>query len=197
MEKKSEKIALFGGTFDPVHHGHLIIAQAVIEEAGLDRVIFVPSARPPHKNRDIMFTAEDRFRMLSLALNGNPRFILSDMEIKRKGPSYTIDTIREFKSSFTLNTKLYFLVGMDNLFEMETWKDPSEIIAECVILAADRACRQGREIPDWLSGRVQNVMTPLIEISSSDIRRRLREGKSVRYLVPEAVNEMIEKILQG
>ena len=144
-----------------------------------------------------MFTAEDRFRMLSLALNGNPRFILSDMEIKRKGPSYTIDTIREFKSGLPLNTKLYFLVGMDNLFEIETWKDPSEIIAECVILAADRACRQDREIPDWLSGRVQKVITPLIEISSSDIRRLLREGKSVRYLVPEAVNEMIEKILQG
>jgi nicotinate-nucleotide adenylyltransferase len=195
--KKSEKIALFGGTFDPVHHGHLIIAQAVIEAAGLDRIIFVPSARPPHKNRDIMFSADDRFSMLSLALEGNPRFTLSDMEIKRKGPSYTIDTIREFKSGLPADTELFFMVGMDNLFEMETWKDPMDLIAECVILAADRACQKNTEIPSWLSGRVQRVMTPLIEISSSDIRRRLREGKSIRYLVPEAVNGMLEKILQG
>ena len=197
MAEKSKKIALFGGTFDPVHHGHLIIAQAVIEEVGLDRVIFVPSARPPHKSRDIMFTAKDRFQMLSLALLNNRNCTVSDIEMKRKGPSYTIDTIREFKSGLPSDTELFFLMGMDNLYEVESWKDPLDIITECVILAADRTCQKRHTIPDWMQGRVQRVRAPLIEISSSDIRRRLREGKSIRYLVPEAVTGMIENILQS
>jgi nicotinate-nucleotide adenylyltransferase len=197
MPTKSEKIALFGGTFDPVHHGHLIIAQAVIEEAGLDRVIFVPSAHPPHKGSDIMFTAENRYKMITSALHGSPNCMVSDIEMKRKGPSYTIDTIREFKSILPSKTEVFFLMGMDNLYEMESWKNPVDIITECIILAADRTCQKSGIIPDWLQGRLQRVRVPLIEISSSDIRRRIREGKSIRYLVPEAVNEMIEKILHS
>jgi len=181
-----------------VHHGHLIIAQAAIEAAGLDSLVFVPSARPPHKSKDgIMFSAKDRFQMLSLALLDNRNCTVSDIEMNRKGPSYTIDTIREFKSGLPSDIELFFLMGMDNLYEVESWKDPLNIITECIILAADRTCDKGHATPDWMQGRVQRVHTPVIEISSSDIRRRLREGKSIRYLVPEAVSGMIERIMQS
>lgn len=189
-----QRIGLFGGTFDPVHHGHLIIAQAALECARLDRMLFIPSARPPHKGQDVMFTAAARRRFLSLALRGNPQFAVSDLEMNRRGPSYTIDTLREFKSILPPGADLFFLVGMDNLFEMETWKEPRGILDECTVLVADRACPEDIEIPAWLADRVQRIPTPVIAISSSNIRRRIREGVSIRYLVPEAVEEEIARI---
>ena len=187
-----KKIGLFGGTFDPVHTGHLIIAQSVRESLGIDTIIFIPSARPPHKNSDIMFTPEERYSMLSAALEGNPHFLISDIEMSRKGPSYTIDTIREIKSTAAPNTKLFFIVGRDNLAEISSWEEPHAIIGECGILAADRPGHENDTIPVWLKSAVKIVPTPLIEIASSDIRARLREGKSIRYLVPDAVLEFIE-----
>ena len=189
-----KKIGLFGGTFDPVHTGHLIIAQSVRESLGIDSIIFIPSARPPHKNTDIMFTPEERYSMLSAALEGNPHFLISDIEKKRKGPSYTIDTIREIKSTVAPGTDISFIVGRDNLVEISGWKDPHSIIGECGILAAGRPGHENDTIPGWLKDAVNIVPTPLIDISSSDIRARLREGKSIRYLVPDAVFEFIENV---
>lgn len=195
MEKNSGvRVGLFGGTFDPVHFGHLIIAQAVLENAGLDRMIFIPSARPPHKGDVMMFDARTRFDLLSRAVRDNPAFSASDVEMRRTGLSYTIDTIREMKAALPSDAELFFLVGRDNLSELETWREPRAILTECTVLVADRVCNYSRPAPDWVIERVQSVRVPLIEISSTDIRARIRENKSIRYLVPEGVEEMIREM---
>lgn len=187
-----KKIGLFGGTFDPVHNGHLIIARSVCETLGLNSVIFIPSARPPHKNSDIMFSAEQRFRMLRLAIKKIPCFTVSDIEMTRKGPSYTIDTILEIKKILQADTDLVFIVGRDNLSDIETWKDPQAILEQCKIVVADRPVTPQNDSPEWLMKKVEFVKVPLIEISSSDIRCRIREKKSIRYLVPDSVTDIIE-----
>ncbi|MCD6308451.1 MAG: nicotinate-nucleotide adenylyltransferase [Candidatus Latescibacteria bacterium] len=192
MSGPARRIGIFGGTFDPVHNGHLIIAAALHERAGLDTVLFVPSARPPHKGSDIRFSAEERLHMLMLAVEGDPRFSISDIELRREGPSYTIDTIREIKRSLDNDTDVLFIVGMDNLYEIGMWKDPKGIVDECRILAARRVCDADGDVPEWLMRRVTVVDAPLVEISSSDIRKRLREGRSIRYLVPGVVRKAIE-----
>ena len=192
--KACKKIGLFGGTFDPVHTGHLIIAETICEQAGLDVILFIPSARPPHKHHELMFDASQRFNMLSEAIKGNTNFLVSDSEMKREGPSYTIDTIREIKAELPPQTELAFIVGRDNLYDLEMWKTPYDIIEECTILVADRICSQERDIPDWLKTKVQIVKVPLIEISSSEIRQRIRDGKSIRYMVPDVVIEEVKNL---
>ncbi len=191
---ENKKIGLFGGTFDPVHIGHLIIAETVLEQSGLDMVMFIPSARPPHKHHELMFTAHQRLKMLSEAIKDNSNLVVSDIEMKREGPSYTIDTIREIKAALPSGTELLFIVGKDNLYEMETWKDPHAIIEECTILVADRICEKKCDIPYWLKTKVKMVNIPLLEISSSEIRNRIREGKSIRYMVPEVVEKESERL---
>ena len=193
-----KRIGLFGGTFDPVHYGHLIIAETVREQANLDVVLFIPSSQPPHKeNHELMFDTEQRIRMLSDAIKDNPFFAVSDIELSRKGTSYTIDTIREIKAYMPPETEFPFIVGKDNLYDLETWKEPQSIIEECSILAADRICDEKHDIPEWLKTKVEMVNAPLIEISSSDIRKRIIEGKSIRYLVPEMVADIIEKVIES
>ena len=191
MPANIERIGLFGGTFDPVHCGHLIVAQAVLEEIPLDRLIFIPSANPPHKGGEIMFDAVSRLRFLELAAGGDPRFSVSDIELNRSGPSYTIDTIREIRKSLPDGAEIFFIVGKDNLAEMESWKDPLSIFDSSTVAVAERSFGSGRPAPPWIAERILPVRTPVVDISSSDIRRRLREGTSIRYLVPDAVREAI------
>ena len=174
-----------------VHVGHLIIAGAVLEGADLDGVIFIPSARPPHKDNDIMFTPDQRYEMLRLAVAGDPHFDVSSIEMNRAGPSYTIDTIREMGDELPADTELFFLVGRDNLTEIDTWKEPGAILDECTVLVADRPGGSHRVMPAHLAGRVREVRTPGIEISSSDIRRRIRDGMSFLHLVPAGVHDHI------
>ena len=191
------KIGLFGGTFDPVHIGHLIIAQEIYQQCDLDKIIFIPSARPPHKSSDIMFTAQERFRMLSSVIQNNPDFEVSDIEMRREGFSYTIDTILEMKAVMPAETDFYFIVGKDNLFEINTWKNPSAIFDQCTVIVADRPYYDNREIPEKFHDKVRFINVPLIDISSSDIRRRIREKKSIRYIVPEPACTAIQKIVNG
>lgn len=186
-----KNIGLFGGTFDPIHMGHLIIAQAVQETLSLDTIVFIPSARPPHKDADIMFSPEIRYTMIEHAVMGNETFTVSDSEMKRSGPSFTIDTIRELKATAGNNSDFLFIVGKDNLYEIDKWKDPKGIVDECRIIAADRPGSEDRAVPEWLLGKLETVQVPLIDISSSDIRRRIRAGLSIRYLVPEPVRRFI------
>jgi nicotinate-nucleotide adenylyltransferase len=195
IKKTVEKIGLFGGTFDPIHLGHLLIADAVRESKGLHKVVFIPSARPPHKCNDIMFNTEERYRMLSLAVQDDPGFIVSDIEMIRNGFSFTIDTIREMKTAFQGNADISFIVGMDNLYDIDTWKDAQDIIRECRILVAKRVCDTCKEIPQWLRENIELVNVPIIEISSSDIRRRIREGRSIRYLVPHVIWNDIQNLV--
>jgi nicotinate-nucleotide adenylyltransferase len=189
--KADSKIGLFGGTFDPVHTGHLIIAETVRECAGLDLVIFIPAAHPPHKQYDLMFSAGERFEMLSRAVQGNEGFTVTDIEMNRSGPSYTIDTIREMKAAVPPGVDMSFILGKDNLHEMSFWKDPQDIVRECKILVADRRCDKEIPVPGWLKDRVRFIKTPLIDISSSDIRLAISEGRSIRYLVPGTVLDFI------
>ena len=187
----ARRVGLFGGTFDPVHTGHLVIAESVRELARLDIVIFIPSAVPPHKHYDLMFPAVERYEMLRAAVASNPCFTVSDIELRRSGPSFTIDTIREMKTHYPGDTELFFIVGRDNLYEIEQWKDPQAIVEECTILAADRDCHSGHAIPSWLEERITTVASPLVNISSTDIRQRIAEQRSIRYLVPDSVCDMI------
>ncbi|MBN1292295.1 MAG: nicotinate-nucleotide adenylyltransferase [Candidatus Latescibacteria bacterium] len=179
------KIGLFGGTFDPVHIGHLIIAQEIYELCNLDKIIFIPSARPPHKSSDMMFTARERFQMLSSVIENNPCFEISDIEMKRQGFSYTIDTILEMKSILPVDTEFYFIVGKDNLFEINTWKNPLDIFDHCTVIVADRPYCDKKKIPDEYLDKIRIVNVPLIDVSSSEIRRKIRAKKSIRYIVPE------------
>lgn len=192
MKEQLKKIGLFGGTFDPVHIGHIIIAELVAESINLDSVVFIPSARPPHKgSNDIMFTAEERLYLLSLATDNNPRFSVSDIELRREGPSYTIDTIRQMKASLPPSSEICFIVGIDNLYEMKYWKAPKEILEECRLIAAKRVCDSTGIIPAWVLERVEIVDVPLIGVSSTDIRQRIRSGQSIRYQVPDPVYDAI------
>ena len=191
MKESPRTIALFGGTFDPVHTGHLILAGAVHEVLNLESVVFIPSARPPHKGPRLMFSAEKRYLMLCAATAGDPRFAVSDIELKREGPSYTVDTIRQFRESLPQEKALAFIIGMDNLYEMASWKDPRAIISECRLIVMRRPCVEECPVPEWLRESVEFVESPLVEISSSDIRARITEKRSIRHLVPDAVVHMI------
>ncbi len=188
-----EHIALFGGTFDPVHAGHLIVAAAVYERLGLDAVLFIPSANPPHKHDDVMFSAAERFAMLKIATADDPRFRVSDVELRRNGPSFTIDTIRQVRRELNLTTRPLFLIGWDNLSELASWKDTDAILAEALVVAVARGGCESQPVPAWLAGRVETVPAPAVEVSSSDIRRRIREGLSIRYLVTEPVWKFIAR----
>ena len=192
--EQPKKIGLFGGTFDPIHQGHLIIAEEVRRQAGLDMVLFIPSARPPHKHYDLMFTSRERYDMIDKAIENNPFFRVSDIEMKRDVPSFTIDTLREIKTQVSGGTDLYFIVGKDNLYDIQLWKDPRSIVKECTVLVADRLCERTDAIPPWLEEKVQLVHMPIIDISSTEIRRRISANESIRYIVPEGVVGMIAQL---
>ena len=186
------KICIFGGTFDPPHIGHLLIAQTVCEAETFDKVIFVPANKPPHKKK--ISDVGDRLAMLSLAIEGNPNFEISDLEIRRGGISYTIDTLRSIeKNVIDAEDELFYLIGSDSLLDLEFWKDPKEILKKCNVVVAIRPGFRPSDIPAWILHRIQFANIPRFEISSSNIRKRWRENKTIRYLVTLPVWEYINK----
>lgn len=182
------KIGILGGTFNPIHIGHLILAQEAMEKIGLDKIIFVPAYFPPHKDNADIAGAASRLEMVKLAIKGNKYFIASDAEIKRDGRSYTIDTIKEFKKKYP-NDELYFIIGSDLLKYLDEWKDLREIISMVKFIAATRPGYSLSEIPSY----IKTVAIRAVDISGFEIRERVREGKSFRYLVPEEVYKYIVK----
>jgi nicotinate-nucleotide adenylyltransferase len=189
MEARKEKIGLFGGSFDPIHTGHLILAQAAANVAGLARVIFIPTARPPHKLGVPLTDIETRARMVALAIEGNPRFELSRLETA-DGVSYTYRTVRSFAERGYGREDLHLLVGGDMLEEMAEWRNPEEIFARATILAMPRPGHE--RVPALPPEAAIICMTQGINgISSRAIRALVREGKSIRYLVPETVERFI------
>ncbi|MEM1060994.1 MAG: nicotinate-nucleotide adenylyltransferase [Planctomycetota bacterium] len=192
------RIGIFGGTFDPVHYGHLLLAERCRELLSLDEVRLVPAGDPYHKDRDDVTPAKARAEMLEFATAGNPRFVVDRREIKRSGPSYTIDTLRELRSERP-DDELYLLMGADSLADLPNWREPEEILELAVVVAVTRP---GEEIsqPDELAelwggrsaDRIRVVGLPLIELSSSDLRQRVCSGRSVRYMTPAAVTAYIE-----
>jgi nicotinate-nucleotide adenylyltransferase len=181
-----------GGTFDPPHLGHLVVAEQVREEAELDEVIFVPARIPPHKTGEGMLDAELRRELVEIAVRGNPRFRVSDVELRREGPSYTIDTVDALRRERGPGTDLFLIVGADNVHELGSWKDPAALLEKCTLLVATRPGFDVAELPSWISQRARVVAVAGIAISSREIRDRLRNGRTVRYLVPDAVLDVIE-----
>jgi len=182
------RIGILGGTFNPVHIGHLILAEEAREKLGLDKIIFVPTALPPHKDDLGIAPAGHRLKMLKLALKGNKYFMVSDVEIKRAGRSYTIDTLKELKKRYGRD-ELYFIAGSDLLKYLEDWKDIREIIKMVKFVAATRPEYPLEKIPSYL----QTLSIRAVNVSGFSVRECIRKNKSFRYLVPEKVFEYINK----
>jgi len=188
------KTCIFGGTFDPPHIGHLLIAQTIIESENFERLIFVPANISPAKKGKIISSSKKRLDMLNMALTGNENFEISDFEINKGDVSYTIDTITEFANTLNLDKKdLYFLMGSDTLGGFHNWKDPKKIMNLCNIIVAIRPGFTPSDIPQWILDEVHFANIPQFEISSTTIRARWRDGKTIRYMVPKEVWEYINK----
>ncbi len=192
---RQARIGVFGGTFDPVHVGHLILAAEFRHELGLDRLLFVPAGRPPHKTPAEVSDDVDRLAMLRLAVADNPAFEISLRDLERTGPSYTADLLTTLNGELAPAT-LVFLMGADSLNDLPNWHDPNRIATLAELGVASR--------PDvtvdldsvfgavpTARGRVRIITSPLIGISSSDLRRRVRDGEPIRYQVPRGVEEYI------
>ena len=208
------KIGIFGGTFDPIHWGHLRSAEEVGETYRLDRIFFIPASIPPHKSGWTTTPARDRLQMVRLAVARNPRFTVSTVELARPGLSYSIDTIREFSRKLKKGDSLYFIIGLDAFREIGTWKDFGEIFLLCNFIVTSRP---GSKENDPLKGtgvavkklfcydskrknylhrsgtRVHFIELTDIAISASEIRALVRQKKSIRYLVPSAVEKFIKR----
>lgn len=193
-----KKYGIFGGSFNPIHYGHLMICEYIKEEMGLDKVIFIPTGNPPHK--DLGVSAEDRYEMVRLAISPNPDFEISDIETTRVNLSYTVDTIRELKKIYK-EEKLYFLIGLDSLFQLKTWKKIGDLSQEIEFVVALRPGYIDKEeinreidfLRENFGTKINLIKTPLYEISSTDLRDRIHEGKSLRYLIPKKVLDYIEE----
>ncbi|HEY7666824.1 MAG TPA: nicotinate-nucleotide adenylyltransferase [Actinomycetota bacterium] len=185
-----------GGTFDPIHYGHLVTAEEALVQFGLDSVLFVPTGRPWMKEHEVVSPAEDRYLMTVIATASNPLFSVSRMEVDRDGPTYTVDTLRGLKAERGDRTDLFFVTGADAIVEILQWKEPGELFDLAHFIAATRPGYdlKGLEAyaPDGRS-EISVMNIPALAISSTDIRRRVAEGHPIRYLVPEGVKSYIEK----
>ena len=196
-QNKRQRLGLFGGTFNPIHMGHLVIAEAVREEYELDHVLFIPAATPPHKVGTIVDVAH-RCEMVRLAIESNPYFSVSEIEMARIGPSYTIHTVQALKEIYGEETDMFFIAGTDTIQDLPNWKYIKELLGLCEFVGATRP--DGTQIIDNvieyfgpLGSRIHSLNTPELEISSTDLRRRLEMGRTVKYMVPDAVLEYIWK----
>lgn len=184
-----KKIGLFGGTFDPPHFGHLLIAEQAREACSLDEIWFMPSRIPPHKESSNLCVDEDRIEMVTRAIEDNPYFQLLLIEFERSGPSYTIDTIKELKKLHK-DTNFYFIIGGDMVNYLPKWKDIEELLTLVTFIGIKRP---GYELSSFYRDKVVMVEAPQLEISSSEIRDRLLKKQSVRYLLPEVVHNYIKE----
>lgn len=197
------KLGLFGGTFNPIHIGHLKIARKVLDDFGLDKLIFIPSGNPPHKSAGEIAGAFHRLKMLELAIadeaclallgsSRRERFEVSDIEIKRKGTSYTLDTIKQIKEIYGKDTILYFIAGADMALDLPNWKCPLKILELSHFIAVQRPNFSLEKLNEEYPQKMIFVEGVSIEVSSSDIRKRIKEGKTIKTLVPEAVEKYIK-----
>lgn len=212
-----QKIGILGGTFNPVHYGHLAAAEEVMHRLGLDKVLFIPTFIPPHKQDEDLPSGAHRLEMVRIAVQGNPAFEPSDIEIRRGGRSYTIDTIEELHRSLP-GAEFYFLTGIDTFLEIQTWHRWQHLLAQCIFVVLSRPGYRFTDLeridfmrpsrPDFekmdggsLAQAVVRTgaysvfleMIPLYDISSTDIRARVKQGGSVKYLLPDAVENYIIK----
>lgn len=184
------KVGIFGGTFDPIHYGHLITAQSVRELRKLDKIIFIPAYISPHKSQVETSSPEDRLNMINIAIDGVDFFDCSDVEIKKGGISYTVDTLKELKEKYD---EIEFIIGYDNIFQFHTWKDPDEIMKLATIVVLKRKSSHAPEFKDKYYNQAVFVQTRGIEISATDLRERVKKELPINFLVPPKVMEYIYK----
>jgi nicotinate-nucleotide adenylyltransferase len=185
------RIGVFGGSFNPPHIAHLIIAELLRERFSLDKVLWIPSAQPPHKPQSELAPASDRLEMTRLATRDHSNFEVTDLELRREGPSYTLDTILQLKSDAPSHDYL-LMIGGDSLAQFHTWHRPDAILREVPLLVYDRT-DGGEAFEGVPSDRLLRTEVPLLEISSTEIRRRCAAGETIRYLVPDAVADYLHE----
>jgi len=196
-QPQKRRIGLMGGTFDPVHYGHLVAAEEARYQFNLEKVIFIPASKPPHKTIRDITTPGQRLRMTELAVNSNPNFTVSEIEINRQGLSYTIDTVMAMKEA-NPDWEIYFITGADAVLEILTWKKIKELLEECFFVGATRPGFHLDTVSDTLGlltkeslAKIKTIEIPSLAISSTDIRQRVREGRPIKYLLPDEVEKFI------
>jgi nicotinate-nucleotide adenylyltransferase len=197
------KLGLYGGTFDPVHFGHLLLAERCREELGLDEVRFIPAGDPPHKDRGDITPGKTRAEMLEFATAGNPRLTVDRRELSRPGRSYTVETLAEVQAEFP-DAELYFLMGADSLADLPHWREPVRIARLATVVAVNRGRRPADRsalvaaLGEEIAARVMFVTMPAVDLSSTELRHRAAAGKSLRYTMPPAVEAYIrDRALYG
>lgn len=192
------RLGIFGGTFDPIHTGHLVMAQEALATANLDEVWFVPTGQPWMKAGTRISEAKDRTAMVELAIESNPAFKISRREVEKDGPSYTVDTISAMRQQEAKGETLFFILGIDSLATLHLWKQPSALFDMCRLIAMNRTINEefaetelDKIRPDAIE-KVEFIEGPIVEISGAKIRQRVHEGKPITYWVPESVERYIE-----
>ena len=198
-DQRPIRLGLFGGSFDPVHLGHLLLAETCREVCSLDRVLFLPCGQSPHKPHGAVASGKQRVEMLEFAVPGDPRFGVCRIELERSGPSFTVETLRQLRIEQP-DSELFFLMGADSLADLPLWREPQAILELATIIAVNRGHRPP---PDWTTlesrlgpvvrERVQLATMPAIDLSATKIRERARAGHSLRFRVPRAVEEYIRQ----
>ncbi len=199
MSVNKKRIGISGGTFDPIHNGHLIISEEIRETHNLDKIIFVPTGKPPHKPGHMVTMPEHRFNMVKMAVSTNYCFDVSRIELDREGYIYTIDTMNFLKQQYEKETDFFFIAGSDVVWDLPKWKDPKGLFEICDFIVATRPgfdtvqlVKEADRLKREYNARITITKTPLIDISSSDIRERVQERRTIKYLVPECIEEYIK-----
>jgi nicotinate-nucleotide adenylyltransferase len=191
-------IGIMGGTFDPVHYGHLVTAEEALVQFRLDTVVFMPTGSPQAKRHPVVTSARDRYLMTIIATASNPDFTVSSLEIEREGPTYTVETLRALRSEYGEDVKLFFITGADAVLDMLGWKDAEDLADLATFIAATRPGYHLDGLTAALASvarppRVEPMEIPALAISSTDIRERVADGRPIRYLLPEPVAAYIAK----
>lgn len=194
-----KKFGIMGGTFDPIHYGHLVIANEVLFKFKLSKIIFVPTGTPPHKTSIGITSSYHRYMMTQFATMTNPHFDVSDIEVNKPEVSYTVDTIKKFHNMYP-GTKFYFITGTDAVLDLPTWKNPEEILKLCTFIAVNRPGylmdnleERIKKIANDYKGEIFIINAPQLKISSTDIRKRIFAKRPIKYLLPETVEQYIIK----
>lgn len=189
------RIGIYGGTFDPVHLAHLVLAEQCLEQLRLDAVWFIPAAISPFKLQGPVTPGKVRREMLEMAIAGHPRFRVDPIELERTGPSYTVETLRSLSDRYP-DHEWTLLLGADSLRDFPTWREPQEIVRLARVAAVNRGsepAESGRQFRQQFGDRLDRVTMPGLQVSGSDLRARVREGRSIRFLVPRAVEMLIKQ----
>lgn len=195
---KDKKIGIMGGTFDPIHFGHLFIAQTALDKFTLDNILFIPAGNPPHKNKNMITDKYIRMDMVNLAIESNTKFQTSAIEIFKENTTYTIDTIKELQQLYNNRADFYFITGTDAFIQLDTWKEYIQLLSITKFIVMTRQVENSKILDEKIElftkeyeGHIYKVEIPTLDISSTDIRKRVKESNSIKYLLPDSVEKYI------